>query len=72
VVEHQKFPVAKRFVGPYAGAFKVLEKKFPNTYKLDLPKNLKVHPTFYVSLLKPVSRDVPRPNQKHNLKPHPT
>jgi hypothetical protein len=30
-----------KFLGPYAGPFKVLEKKFPYTYKLKLPKNLK-------------------------------
>jgi len=40
VVEHQEFPVARRlnhkFLGPYAGPFKVLEKKFPDTYKLEL------------------------------------
>ncbi len=30
-----------KFLGPYAGPFKVLEKKFPNTYKLKLQKNLK-------------------------------
>jgi hypothetical protein len=51
-----------KFLGPYAGPFKVLEKKFPNIYKLELPKNLKVHPTFHVSFLKPVSHDASRPN----------
>jgi len=30
-----------KFLGPYVGPFKVLEKKFPYTYKLKLPKNLK-------------------------------
>ncbi len=25
-----------KFLGPYMGPFKVLEKKFPNTYKLEL------------------------------------
>jgi hypothetical protein len=29
-----------KFFGPYAGPFKVLEKKFPNTYKLKLLVNL--------------------------------
>jgi hypothetical protein len=58
-----------KFLGPYAGPFKVLEKKFFDTYKLKLPKNLKIHPTFHVSFLKPVSRDVSRPNRKHNSRP---
>jgi hypothetical protein len=66
VVEHQKFPIARRFepqvFGPFASPFKVLEKKFPNIYKLKLLKNLKVHPTFHVSLLKLVSYDASKPN----------
>jgi hypothetical protein len=42
-------------LGPYASPFKVLEKKFPNTYKLELLENLKIHPTFHVSFFKPVT-----------------
>jgi hypothetical protein len=60
-----------KFVGPYAGPFKVLEKKFPNIYKLELLENLKVHPTFHVSLLKPVTHDASRPNREHNSRPPP-
>jgi hypothetical protein len=60
-----------KFMGPCAGPFKVLEKKFPDTYKLELPKNLKVHPTFHVLLSKPVSCDFSKPNQKHNSRPPP-
>jgi hypothetical protein len=51
-----------KFLGPYAGPFKMLEKKFPDTYKLELSENLEVHPTFHVSLLKPVTRDASRLN----------
>jgi hypothetical protein len=51
-----------KFLGPYAGPFKMLEKKFPNIYKLELPENLKVHPIFHVSLLKPIARDASRPS----------
>ncbi len=54
--------LSHKFLGPYASPFKVLEKKLSDTYKLELPENLKVHPTFHVSLLKPVSRDASRPN----------
>jgi len=61
--------LSHKFLGPYAGPFKVLEKKFPDTYKLKLPENLKVHPIFHVSLLKSVARDTSRPNQKHNSRP---
>jgi hypothetical protein len=54
--------LSHKFLGPYAGTFKVLEKKIPDTYKLELLENLKVHPTFHVLLLKPISRDASRPN----------
>jgi hypothetical protein len=58
-----------KILSPYVSPFKVLEKKHPDTYKLEIPKNLKVHPIFHVSLLKLVARDVSRPNQKYNSKP---
>ncbi len=31
----------------------MLEKKFPDIYKLELLENLNVHPVFHVSFLKP-------------------
>jgi hypothetical protein len=46
-----------------------VEKKLSDTYKLKLLENLKVHPTFHVYLLKPVSRDASRPNREHHSKP---
>jgi hypothetical protein len=61
--------LSHKFLGPYAGPFKMLEKKLSDTYKLELPKNLRVHPTFHVSLLKPIVRDASRPNQEHNSRP---
>jgi hypothetical protein len=63
--------LSHKFLGLYAGPFKVLEKKFPDTYKLELPKFFKVHPTFHVSLLKSVAHDVSRPNREHNSRPPP-
>ncbi len=61
--------LSHKFSGPYAGPFKVLEKKLFDTYKLELLENLRVHPTFHVSLLNPVSCDTSRPNREHNSRP---
>ncbi len=63
--------LSHKFLGPYESSFKVLEKKLFDTYKLELPKNLRIHPTFHVFLLKPVSCDASRPNREHNSRPPP-
>ncbi len=63
--------LSHKFLSPYVGPFKVLEKKLSNTYKLELLENLRVHPTFHVSLLNSVTRDASRPNWEHNSKPPP-
>jgi hypothetical protein len=63
--------LSHKFLGPYVGPFKVLEKKLSDTYKLELPENLRGHPAFHVSLLKPVACDASRPNREHNSRPSP-
>ncbi len=60
--------LSHKLLGPYVSPFKVLEKKFPDTYKFELPENPKVHSIFHVSLLKP-TYDASRPNQEHNSRP---
>jgi len=54
--------LSHKFLGPYIGPFKVLENKFPDIYKLKLLENLKVHPIFHVSLLKPITCNASRPS----------
>ncbi len=38
--------LSHKFLGPYAGSFKVLENKIFDIYKLELPKTLKFTPYF--------------------------
>ncbi len=42
--------LSQKFVGP----FKIARRVNPVTYRLTLPRSLKINPTFHVSLLKPV------------------
>jgi len=55
VVEHQKFPVARRSKPQVLGLI-------CGSIQNGLLENIKVHPIFHVSLLKPVSHDASRPN----------
>jgi hypothetical protein len=43
---------SKKFISRYIGPYKIIEKIFSQTFKLDLPSNMKVHPVFHISLLK--------------------
>jgi hypothetical protein len=47
----------------------MLENKLSDTHKLELQENLRVHPTFHVSLLKSVSYDASRPNRERHSRP---
>jgi hypothetical protein len=39
------------------GPFKILRKKGPVNYELELPKRMRIHPVFHVSLLEPATPD---------------
>ncbi len=58
--------LSHKFLGPYAGPLKMLEKKFPDTYKLKILEFFKVHPICHVLFLKMVPYDASRPNREHN------
>jgi hypothetical protein len=60
-----------KFMAKYAGPFVIAKRLFEDVYKLDLPPEIKVHPTFHVSLLKPYHEDKVRPERKQVLRPPP-
>ena len=49
----------------------VVEQVFKDIYKLDLPPEIKVHPTFHVSLLKLLKKDALWPDCKQVIRPPP-
>ena len=55
-VRHRS-PGSPKFMPRWMGPYKVLEKVGKVAYRLALPVELKMHPVFHVSLLKPVKKD---------------
>jgi len=47
-----------RLVPRYDGPFEVMRKVGAVAYRLNLPKKLKLHPTFHVSYLQPFHKDL--------------
>ena len=45
------------------GPFKIKDKKGPVTYKLELPKVMRIYLTFHVSLLEPVTTKAAQPHK---------
>ena len=41
-----------KFMSKFLGPFYIVERVFKDVYKLELPPEIKVHPTFHVKLLK--------------------
>ena len=46
--------LAPKFIGP----FKILQKRSPLVYKLELLAHFKVHPIFHISQLKSYNKDI--------------
>jgi hypothetical protein len=60
-----------KFMSKFAGPFPIVERVFKDVYKLELPPEIKVHPTLHVSLLKPFKEDTLWPNRKQVIRPPP-
>jgi ribosomal protein L21E len=60
-----------KFMSKFAGPFPIVERVFKDVYKLELPPEIKVHPTFHVSLLKPFKEDTLWPDRKQVIRPPP-
>ena len=51
--------------------FSIIEPVFKDIYKLKLPPEIKVHPTFHVSFLKSFKDDTLWPDHKQVIRPPP-
>jgi hypothetical protein len=58
--------LTSNFMSKFAGPFPIVERVFKDVYGLELPFEIKVHPIFHVSLLKPFKEDTLWPNHKSN------
>ncbi|PKI61910.1 hypothetical protein CRG98_017636 [Punica granatum] len=55
--------VHKGFTRRYEGPFQILQRVGNVAYKVELPKKLKLHPVFHVSMLKPFQEDKQDPSR---------
>src|ERR1700738_2710495 len=59
------------FMSKHGALFSSVEQVFKDIYNLELQPEIKVHPTFYVSFLKPFKDDTLWPDHKHVIRPPP-
>ena len=63
--------LTSKFMAKFAGPFPVVKQVFDDAYKLALPPEIKMHPVFYVSLLKECFEDSVRLEREQVLPPIP-
>ncbi|KAL2629297.1 hypothetical protein R1flu_013983 [Riccia fluitans] len=49
--------LSAKFSAKYTGPYKILVKPYEDVYTLELPAEMKIHPTFHVFLLKKYHED---------------
>ena len=59
-----------KFMSKFVGLFFIVERVFKDVYKFELSPEIKVHPTFHVSLLKSLE-DTSWPERKQVIQPPP-
>ena len=59
--------LTSKFMSKIGFPFSIVEQMSKDWYKLELPFEIKVHPTFHVSLLKPFKEDTLWPNCKKGI-----
>ncbi|POM78065.1 Hypothetical protein PHPALM_4456, partial [Phytophthora palmivora] len=64
-IRHKGYAQSKKLAPRFIGPFPVQKKVSRDSYELGLSKNLKLHPVFHTSLLKPYRKD-PKRRQKMN------
>ncbi|KAL3686374.1 hypothetical protein R1sor_008948 [Riccia sorocarpa] len=62
--------ISGKFSVKYAGPYKILVKPYEDVYTLELLAEMKIHPTFHVSLLKKYHEDK-QPERRQALRPAP-
>ena len=63
---------ASKFLSKFIGPYPILQVISPTAYKLKLPDQLRIHPTFHVSLLrKYVDGKIDFPDREENHRPEP-
>ena len=65
------YGLTPKFIFKVGAPFLIVEQVFKDIYKLQLPANIKVRPTFHVSLLKPFEKDNLWPDCKQVIRPPP-
>ena len=60
-----------KFMSKFTGPFSIVEWVFKDVYKLELLPEIKVYPTFHVSLLKPFKENTLWPDCKQVIRPSP-